>query len=971
MLETMTTTLPDPTLRGKGMRLCHPDVTRATEPVTLQFDGAELEALPGETLAAALSAAGILAFRRTDKGTPRGLYCGMGACFDCIVTVDGKANQRACLVKVQAGMVVGSAPPAAPAPLAAAPAAIEERPCDLLVIGAGPAGLAAAEAAAAAGAKVVVLDERGEAGGQYLKPLAASHAHAAPDRQFRQGDALREAARAAGATILTGATAWGGFAPDEIGALIGEAAVTFRPRRLLLAAGAHERPVPIPGWTLPGVMTTGAMQTLARANRVAPGECVVIVGNGPLNLQLACELLAGGVAVAAVAEAAPRPGLAQWRQAASLLRAGADLAWDGLSYLRKLRAAGVPVLWGSTPLACEGEGRFAALVLATPAGERRIAADACALNLGFQPETGLARALGAEHRFVDDGLGRLETVTDADGRTSLPAVFAIGDGAAIGGARVALARGRLAGLAAARDLGLAAPDDPAARVALRRALDFQAALWRIFAAPPFDVAAIAETTILCRCEEVTAGTLRRAQAEGAVTLGALKKATRAGMGRCQGRMCGATLARLTGATGEVGFAAPRAPVKPVPAAALMLELPEADAAGPIFAAPGYNARNTRPATSPPAGCDVLVIGGGALGLSTALYLAREGADVLVVERGEAGMGASTANAGSLHVQLLTYDFDGEQDRGPSIDRLPLGPQSIALWREIAADAAEGLGIRTEGGLMLAETERQFAWARAKVAVERAKGLESHLLGANELRSLAPYLGPNFIGACFSPGEGQIDPLRGTHALRRLAERAGARLAQGVEVQAIARAGAGFVVETGGGPIRAGRVVNCAGAYAGRIGRMLGIELPVVGSVQQVIATEAAAPAMRHLVAHAGRHLSLKQGDGGHVLVGGGWPGVLDAQGAPRNLRRSIEGNLWVAGRVLPGIAGMHALRAWTGLAVEVDRAPLLGETPGIPGLFHAVTSNGYTLAPIAGRMTADAVLGRAAVPPEFTLARFG
>src|SRR5919107_891496 len=99
------------------------------------------------------------------------------------------------------------------------------------------------------------------------------------------------------------------------------------------------------------------------------------------------------------------------------------------------------------------------------------------------------------------------------------------------------------------------------------------------------------------------------------------------------------------------------------------------------------------------------------------------------------------------------------------------------------------------------------------------------------------------------------------------------------------------------------------------------------------------------------------------MAGTCWPGVLDAAGSPRNLRRSIEGNLWVAGRVLPGIAGLHALRAWTGLAVEVDRAPLLGETPGVPGLFHAVTSNGYTLAPIAGRMTADAVLGRAEVPP--------
>ncbi|MBL6456384.1 FAD-dependent oxidoreductase [Belnapia sp. T6] len=951
------------------MRLTHPDIRPVAAPIRISFDGRALEALPGETLAATLSAAGILAYRETPSGAPRGLYCGMGACFDCLVTVDGKPGQRACLTKVQDGMVVGSAPPAEPVPLAAAPAAIPDQDCDLLVVGAGPAGLAAARAAAEAGARVVVLDERGEAGGQYLKPLAASHDHAAPDAQFRKGDTLRALTRAAGAEILTGATVWGGFAPDEIAALVDGAATTFRPRRLILAAGAHERPVPVPGWTLPGVMTTGAMQTLARANRVSPGRRIVIAGNGPLNLQLACELLEGGAEVVAVAEAAPRPGLAAWRDAVRILRAAPDLAWDGLRYLRRLRRAGVPVLWGSTILGCEGERRFAALRLRTPEGERRIEADACALNMGFQPENGLARALGAEHRFIDSGLGRLETVTAEDGRTSIPSVFAVGDGAAIGGARIAFARGRLAGLAAAGDLGFPARDPAPARAELRRALAFQSGLWRLFAAPPFDIAAVPDETILCRCEEVTAGRLRAEQAAGVQSLAALKKATRAGMGRCQGRMCSSSVARLCGVAEEAGFAAPRAPVKPIPAAALMLELPEGGD-WPTFPLPHYNQWNARPSAPLAESCDVLVIGGGALGLSTALYLAREGADVLLAERGEAGMAASTANAGSLHVQLLTYDFDGEQETGPSLDRLPLGPQSIALWREIAAGAGEGLGIRTEGGLMLAETEAQFRWLRAKVAAEKVRGIESHLLGANELRSLAPYLGPHFIGAGFAPGEGQIDPLRGTLSLRRLAARAGARLREGVEVQGIAREGAGFAVATPGGTIRAGRVVNCAGAYAGRIAAMLGVTLPVIGSVQQVIATEGVAPTMRHLVAHAGRHLSLKQGDGGHVLVGGGWPGVLDAGGAPRNLRRSIEGNLWVAGRVLPGLAGMQAIRAWTGLAVEVDRAPLLGGVPGVPGLFHAVTSNGYTLAPIAGRMTADAVLGRGEIPPQFTLARF-
>jgi D-hydroxyproline dehydrogenase subunit alpha len=964
--------------QGKGMRLVHPNIAPATAPVRFTFDGTPVEALSGETIAAALSAAGILALRRTESGAPRGLWCGMGACFDCVVTVDGRQGQRACLTKVRDGMAVTGALPAVPAPLAPRPnGAIEQRACDLLVVGAGPAGLSAALAARQAGvARVVVLDERTEPGGQYLKPLAPSHRHAAtPDAQFRAGEALRAAVAAAGVEVIQGATAWGAFGPGEIAAVVGETAVTFRPRRLVLAPGAHERPVPIPGWTLPGVMTTGALQTLARAQRVSPGASVVIAGNGPLNLQLACELIAGGVRVAAVVEAAPRPSPGSWREALALWRAAPDLVRDGIGYLLALRRVGVPMIWGSMPVACEGgaEGRFAALRVATPAGERRIEAEACALNLGFQPETGLARALGCAHRFLDEGLGRLETVTDEEGRTSIAEVFAVGDGAGIGGARIALARGRLAGIAAARDLGHAALDDAATRRDLARARAFQAALWRIFAPPRFDVAAIADDTIVCRCEEVTAGGLRQARVAGCESLPALKKATRAGMGRCQGRLCGATVARLVGAVEEAGFALPRAPVKPVPAAPLMLELPEDEAPWSAIPAPHPDLWRAKPGAAPPspASCDVLVIGAGVAGLSTALFLARDGADVLVVDRAEAGMGASTANAGSLHVQLLTYDFDGEQEQGPAIDRLPLGPESIALWSEIAREAGEPLGIRTEGGLMLAETETEMAWLRAKVALERRHGIRSHVLGANELRSLAPWLGAPFLGAELVEGEGQIDALRGTLAVKTLALRAGARLAEGLEVQAIARDGTGFAVTTATGPIRAGRIVNAAGPFAARIGAMLGVTLPVVGSVQQVIATEAAAPAMRHLVAHASRHLSLKQGDGGHLLIGGGWPGVLDGSGAPRNLRRSIEGNLWVAGRVMPAIEGLSAIRAWNGLAPEIDRAPLMGEAPGQPGFFTVATSNGYTLGPLVGRMTAEAVIGRTPIPERFTLARFG
>jgi glycine/D-amino acid oxidase-like deaminating enzyme len=195
---------------------------------------------------------------------------------------------------------------------------------------------------------------------------------------------------------------------------------------------------------------------------------------------------------------------------------------------------------------------------------------------------------------------------------------------------------------------------------------------------------------------------------------------------------------------------------------------------------------------------------------------------------------------------------------------------------------------------------------------------------------------------------------------------------GLEVQAIGREGSGYLVSTAQGPIRAGRVVVAAGPWSGHIAALAGVKLPVGGLVQQVIATEAMAPIIPHLVAHAGRHLSLKQGPHGHLLIGGGWPGAHDpATGATRNLRNNIQGNLWIAGHVVPAVEGLHVLRSWTGMNVHIDRAPILGEAPGMPGFFAAVTSNGYTLGPIAGRMTADAVLGLQQPDPAFSAARFG
>lgn len=956
------------------MRLTHPTIRPTGAAINIRFNGRDIPALAGETVAAALSAAGIVAFRQTPGGAPRGLHCGMGACFDCVVTIDGRIGQRACLAKVADGMQVESAAPASPAPLGAVSAATEaaQRDCDVLVVGGGPAGLSAAIAAAEAGAAVMLLDERAATGGQYAKPLADSHLDTAPDAQFLLGRDLAARARGAGVVVEHEAIAWAGFAPDEIGVLVRGLAVTFRPRRLVLAPGAHERPVPVPGWTLPGVMTTGALQTLVRAQRVLPGERIVIAGNGPLNLQLACEMLACGIKPVAVVEAASFPGLAALRHVARMSWAAPGLAWEGASMLARLQRAGVPVLWGTRVAALEGAPRVASVRLSD---DRVLMADTVALNLGFQPEVGLARALGVPHRFVDVGIGHLATETDDDGRTPIDGVFAVGDGARLGGARVALARGRLAGLAAARDLGFAAPDDARARAALRRALAFQDALWRVFAPPAFVASEVTDATIVCRCEEVTAGRLRAEIAAGLTSVAALKKATRAGMGRCQGRFCAATVARLApGLVDDWAFAAPRAPVRPVPAAPLMFPAEEFEA--PLLEAPNAPA-HLHPLPAPPVEsrrAAIVVLGGGLAGLCSAYYLARDGADVLLVDRDEAGMAASTANAGSLHAQLLSYDFDDDtpEDGGPAAHTLPLAIRSIAMWKDIAAEAGESLGIRTEGGLMVAAHASELDWLRRKSAMERRWGTESHVLGANELRDLAPALAEGLAGADFVPAEGYGDPLRGTLAVRRLALQHGARLLTGAEVTSVVRDGAAWRVGTTRGDVVAGQVVNATGPWAARIGRMVGLDLPVTGTVQQVIVTEPAPPMTKHLIALANRHLSLKQQASGGFLIGGGWFGGFDpVTGRTQALRRSIEGNLSVCAQVLPVLHGLSFIRCWTGINSAIDRAPILGEAPRLPGFFNAVSANGYTLGPVIGRITADAVLGRETVNPYYRLDRFG
>ena len=444
---------------------------------------------------------------------------------------------------------------------------------DFAIVGAGPAGMAAATLAAQLGLDTLLIDEQESPGGQIYRAIERANASSPLGPDYLAGENLTAALSASGAHYRPATTVWH-VDPDATLSVVSDGASdTIAARRTLLATGAIERPVPIPGWTLPGVMTVGAAQILLKTADLVPDGRVVLAGQGPLLYLAALQLLRAGAPPVAVLETTPHQNYhAALRHLRGLWR-GRHAFVKGLGWLSALRRAGIAVRHDVRDLRAAGRERIERVVWE----DGEIRTDHLFLHEGVIPNTQITLALQLAHRWDEAQLCWRPEV-DEWGRTSLANIAIAGDGAGIAGAEAAVLSGQLAALHAASALGRI---DEAQRD--RRARPIRVALARERAIRPFldalyrpATAALApdeDDIIACRCEEVTVGQIRRAVRLGAPGPNQLKAFTRCGMGPCQGRICGpivgAVIAEARGLPiAEVGTYRPRAPYKPITVGAL-------------------------------------------------------------------------------------------------------------------------------------------------------------------------------------------------------------------------------------------------------------------------------------------------------------------------------------------------------------------------------------------------------------------
>ncbi len=450
----------------------------------------------------------------------------------------------------------------------------------MAVVGAGPAGLCAAIEAARAGLDVVVVDENPNAGGQIFRqlPEAFSVTGERLKKELSRGEALLGELEGLPIRVLSDTVVWGAFEDRVLELARHGRSRRLQAKALVIAAGAYDRPVPLPGWTLPGVLTVGGAQTILKNQRMLPGKRILLTGTGPLQLVVASQLAAAGAELAGVVEAVPTRALLSYMGA--LLKTW-SITREGLGHRWTLFRSRVPWIAPAVLVRIEGHQEVERAVIARadsnwrpiPGTEVAIDVDTVCMGYGLVPSVEFPRLCGCAVRY-DDTTDVWVPERNEDFETNVPGIFVVGDGAGVAGAVVAAEEGRIAGIAVARRLNArggreADERERQAHRRLKQLAGFRAAMDTVYRPRPGLHELATPETVLCRCEEVRLRDLEAAIDDGAESPDLLKAWTRTGMGPCQSRMCALPIAHLlsrrTGVSlEELGRHTPRPPVKPVP-----------------------------------------------------------------------------------------------------------------------------------------------------------------------------------------------------------------------------------------------------------------------------------------------------------------------------------------------------------------------------------------------------------------------
>ena len=454
--------------------------------------------------------------------------------------------------------------------------------CDFVIIGGGPGGVAAAIEAGKAGVNVTLLDENERPGGQCFRQFEKGFKVADPEAlgpDYKDGQELLHQLNSMQDKIryLNNTLVWGIFEDRTLALARNGTTSSLRFKHLLVATGAYDRPVPFPGWTLPGVFTAGGAQKLVKSECVLPGQNILLAGTGPLQLVLADQILKAGGRIEAILEAGHIGK--NWLRGLKGIWGNWDFLKEGMRYLRSIQKAGVPLLRSHVILEARGDGQVEEAVIAKVDKNwrprlntaRSVKVDTICLGYGLVSSTELTMLAECEHKY-DLRQGGFIPLRKANMETSVPGIYAVGDGAGVAGRKVAIEEGCIAGISVASTLGSissakAREQIKPSRKRLDKIIRFRKILDDISLPRKGLYELATDDTVICRCEEITLKQIKTALAD-TIQIKDLKRMTRMGMGPCEGRMCGPSVIemlrhRLNAPVEDVGCLNPRPSIKPV------------------------------------------------------------------------------------------------------------------------------------------------------------------------------------------------------------------------------------------------------------------------------------------------------------------------------------------------------------------------------------------------------------------------